>query len=387
MRELDYLHLEEAYNIAHTATGKTFPNPTVGAIITKRERVVSSGYHQQAGEAHAEAVAIDNADAPLHDATLYTTLEPCAYDGAGKRTPSCVSRIIEAGIGRVVIGARDPHARENGRSLKILRQHNIKVVSIDMNARFICQNEGYVVRMRHARPLIEIKLAHTIDGYSADNFNSSRWISDQGALRFAHHLRKAHGALLVGKNTALYDDPSLSVRFGLDAHPIRIVLDRALDLPLSLRVFKDARSTATYLAHDKKAQNEKKMRQLERMEVKLVACASGKREFLDHLFHYLAQEEICDSILIEGGATIVRDVIEHEIWDRVSFVISPTLLLNGIRIQSMQPQKLSDIRKIELSTWYSLSHFDSRCMVLRGYKNCKKSFGIDSEHYKGSWNV
>ena len=157
-KRLDYLHLEEAYNIASRARGNTFPNPVVGAIIARGEKVIATGFHQKAGDAHAEAIAINAASGSLDGATLYTTLEPCSYDGADKRTPPCVTRILASDIKRVVIGAIDPNERENGRAIRILKRH-IEVVRIDMRAQFVRQNEGYVVRMRHKTPAYRGKVS------------------------------------------------------------------------------------------------------------------------------------------------------------------------------------------------------------------------------------
>ena len=404
--KLDYGHLAHAYDIADQGQRKTFPNPVVGAVIAKGERVISTGYHRRAGKAHAEALVIEDAatalgSTQLNDTTLYVTLEPCSYDGKDKRTPPCVSLILKFGIPRVVIGAIDPNKRENGRGIEFLRHHGVDVVRIDMQPRFTRQNEGYVVRMRHGRPLIELKLAQTVDGYSADSFNRSQWISDRGALRFAHHLRAQHDAILIGAKTALLDDPRLSARFGMDYDPTRIVLDRELKLPLSLKIFQTARTVATYVVHDRrvadddaKAHSDSRAddrsdnaRQLDRIGVRRIALDTHANDVYAQLFSYLNTHTICNSVLIEGGAETVGRVIESGVWDKISLVISPALLMGGRHIRSKQQQSISHIRNIDAATWQPLTRFDSQCMVLRGYRDCADSFGIPSAMYNGDWNV
>lgn len=384
----DYLFIERAFELAeHADPHRTYPNPLVGAVITRDGEVIATGYHTQAGAAHAEAVALESAGVHAANATLYTTLEPCSYRGADKRTPPCVEKIIAAGISRVVIGATDPHARENGRGIEVLQQNNVRVTIAKMQERFTRQNEEYVVRMRHGRPLLEIKLAQTIDGYSADSFNNSQWISDHGALRFAHHLRARHHAILIGANTARHDNPILSARFGLNRYPTRIVLDRNLSLPSSLKLFQTAKQTATYLVHDHANQNNEKIAQLDNCGVHRIVLDSSSNNFHTQLFTYLCHHNICGSVLVEGGSRIISDLIEAEMWDRLSLVISPTLLMNGRHLQSRRPRNMTEIIALDKAKWQPLTNFESQCMVLRGYRSCTHSFGISAESYGGSWGV
>lgn len=384
----DCLHMQQAFELAERAhPHQTYPNPLVGAMIVRGREIIATGYHARAGAAHAEAMALESAGVRAAGATLYTTLEPCAYRGTDKLTPPCTEAIIAAGISRVVIGAADPHARENGRGIEILRRHKVCVARAEMQERFTRQNEGYVVRMRHGRPLLELKLAQTIDGYSADSFSNSQWISDRGALRFAHHLRARHHAILIGANTARHDNPRLSARFGLDRYPTRIVLDRALSLPSSLRLFQTATETPTYLVHDHTAQHSDKIAQLDTCNVKRIVIDSSADNFHAQLFSYLCDHNICDSILIEGGSSTISDLIEAEMWDRLSLIISPTLLMNGRHLQSHRARRMTEIIALDKKIWHPLTDFESQCMVLRGYRSCAHSVGIPADHYEGNWDV
>ena len=218
------------------------------------------------------------------------------------------------------------------------------------------------------RPLIEVKLAQTIDGYSADSQHSSQWISDPGAIKFAHHIRARHDAILIGGRTALHDNPRLTARFGLNAYPIRIVLDRQMALPLSLKLFSTAKKVDTYLIHDEKTANEKKMHQLAKMGVHVVGFDMDAEDFYSRLFGYFYTHTICNSILVEGGALTVSRIVERGIWDRISMVLCPMLLLGGVHMRGDSAWQLSETKKIDKSIWYSLTHFNSQCMAFRGYK-------------------
>lgn len=382
----DYFYLEEAYTIARLAQGNTFPNPIVGAILTKQNKKIASAYHHTAGGAHAESAAIDQTDESA-GSTLYTTLEPCAYSGADKLTAPCVDKIIAAKIARVVIGAIDPNQREQGRSIAILKKNNIAVTHLDMQAQFTCQNEGYVSAMRNNRPLIELKLAQTVDGYSADDQNGSQWISDTGALRYAHLLRARHNAILIGTNTALRDNPRLSVRHGVTRFPTRIVLDRTLRLPLTLRLFQKDRQQKTVVVYARPFANEKKIAKLHAHNIQTMAVSATDRIDLSELCAVLQRERIGNSMLVEGGATLVSAFLEQNLWDKITTIIAPRLLGGGLHIHRKNAQTLQQSVPLDKSIWYHLDHFQSRCMVFRGYRNCSESFGIPGKAYQGEWNV
>lgn len=386
--EIDHVLMEKAFALAERGhPHHTFPNPVVGALIAHDDEVVGTGYHRESGQGHAEAIAIEEAGERCGGGVLYSTLEPCAYEGAGKRTPPCVKRVIDAGISRVVIGAIDPNERENGRGIAALQGHDIPVTHMNMQARFTQQNEGYVVRMRHQRPLVELKLAQTVDGYSADSVHDSQWISDEGARHFAHHLRACHDAILVGTNTARHDNPRLSARFGLDHHPTRVVIDRDLTLPPSLHLFETASKTPTYVVHDAKTNGEERGARLDARGVHRIALDMRADDFCAQLASHLCTQTICNSVLVEGGAQTIGRMMEAGVWDRISLIISPTLLMNGDHIRSQTVRTMANLVELDAANWYPLTDFDSRCMALRGYRDCADSFGIPSAVYHGNWHV
>ena len=386
-RRTDLYFLEKTFVIAREALGECFPNPHVGALVVKDEHVIAEGFHPFAGGEHAEAIVIRIAGTNAKGATLYSSLEPCSYHGSDKRTPPCTDRIISAGIARVVIGAIDPNPRENGRGIKILKRHGIEVTRYNLDINFVRQNEGYVCRVRNNRPLITLKWAQTADGFSADKEKNSRWISDDGALHFAHALRAAHSAVMIGSETALKDDPLLTIRYGLSGSVERIVLDRALKLPESLKLFRDTHKHHTTLIHSDELSKKNKLQALHDKGVRTVAVPDSQDEInLHEMLTMLHKENIYDSILIEGGASLIGSFITHNIWDKITIIVAPKIISGGAHIDS-NPHPIDKSLSLELPCWYSLAHYKSQCMSLRGYRNCQQSFGYNSSNYSGAWHV
>jgi diaminohydroxyphosphoribosylaminopyrimidine deaminase/5-amino-6-(5-phosphoribosylamino)uracil reductase len=204
------------------------PNPLVGVVVTKNDTLLGEGWHARAGGPHAEVVALGEVGTAARGSTVYVTLEPCNHHG---RTPPCTEALIEAGVGRVVIGHLDPDPRMRGRSLDILREAGIEVEVLD-DPGFERQNEQYAHYMRTGRPFVHLKLASTLDGRIAASGGDSRWITGEEARYHAHFLRAEAGAVLIGAGTARADDPMLTPR-GLPGEPppvTRVVLDPRLTL-------------------------------------------------------------------------------------------------------------------------------------------------------------
>jgi diaminohydroxyphosphoribosylaminopyrimidine deaminase/5-amino-6-(5-phosphoribosylamino)uracil reductase len=240
----DLAHLERAIELAEGGRGNVSPNPLVGAVISRDDEVLGEGYHRAVGGPHAEVEAILAAgDAELSGATMYVSLEPCCHHG---RTPPCTEAIVEAGIGRVVVGADDPSEHASGRGLGILRDEGVEVIVADgdLARRARLQNQPFRKHARTGRPWILFKSAMTLDGKVATRTGDSKWISGPESRRLSHHWRAEVDAVAIGIGTALADDPQLTARVeGVMRQPRRIVFDSLARLPLDSQLIAGAAET------------------------------------------------------------------------------------------------------------------------------------------------
>ncbi len=212
--DTDRLHLTRAIELAGRGVGAVKPNPVVGAVIAREDEVLGEGWHERFGAAHAEVNAIEACGmADLTGATLYVSLEPCCHEG---KTPPCTEAIVQAGIGRVVVGSDDPTEKAAGRGLGILRDEGIEVVMADgeLATRARLLNQAFRKHARTGRPWVLFKSAMTLDGKVATRAGDSQWISGEASRALAHHWRASVDAVVVGIGTALADDPRLTARPG-----------------------------------------------------------------------------------------------------------------------------------------------------------------------------
>ena len=225
----DHLLMARALRLAERGAYTTRPNPMVGCVIAHGDETVGEGFHQRAGEAHAEVLALQAAGGRAHGATAYVTLEPCAHTG---RTGPCVDGLAAAGITRVVAAMRDPFPQVDGAGFEKLRAAGITVESGLMEVQARQLNRGFLSRMERGRPWVRIKLGTSLDGRTAMASGESKWITGEASRQDVHKWR-ARGGHLTGANTVLIDDPSLTVRLGDDTPfvpPLRVVLDPAWPL-------------------------------------------------------------------------------------------------------------------------------------------------------------
>ncbi len=232
--ERDLRHLRRAIELAASARGQTSPNPLVGAVLVKGERVIGEGFHSRAGEPHAERMALAACEEDPAGATLYLSLEPCCHQG---RTPPCTDAITAAGIARVVVASDDPSPKAAGRGLGILRDEGVAVATVDGDvaetARLL--NQPFRKHARTGRPLVIFKSAMTLDGKVATASGDSQWISGESSRARAHRWRAESDAVAVGIHTATHDDPLLTARVeGVARQPARVVFDSEASLPLDV---------------------------------------------------------------------------------------------------------------------------------------------------------
>jgi len=235
----DLEFMEMAYSLAEKARGRTSPNPCVGAVVVKAGRIAGWGYHREAGQPHAEVMALERAGRRARGRTLYLTLEPCVHWG---RTPPCVDRLLGAGLKRVVVSAYDPNPLVNKKGVARLRQAGIKVETGLLSHLNLRLNESYVKYITSHLPFVTIKAALSLDGKMAAASGDSRWISCQESRYFVQNLRAEHDAILVGINTILKDDPELTLRLEEASGKKwqRVVLDAYLRLPAEARILKNS---------------------------------------------------------------------------------------------------------------------------------------------------
>lgn len=234
--EFDRLAMTRALALAERGLETTHPNPRVGCVIAKGDRIIAEGWHERAGEAHAEVAAIRAAKEPVAGATAYVTLEPCSHYG---RTPPCVNALIEARIARVVFAVQDPNPHVSGHGADVLLRAGITVEAGLMQAEATELNIGFMKRMREGLPWVRVKLAMSLDGRTALANGASQWITSEAARADVQRWRARCSAVMTGVGTMLADDPQLNVRVaGFEGRqPLRVVLDARLRSPVGAKMF------------------------------------------------------------------------------------------------------------------------------------------------------
>lgn len=303
------------------AEGRTSPNPRVGCLVVRDGEVVGRGFHRAPGEPHAEAMAIEEAGSRAKGATLYVNLEPCAHHG---RTPPCVDLIVRRGVRRVVASIQDPNPLVDGKGFERLREAGIEVDVglLERDAHRL--NEPFVRWHVHGRPLVTLKAALSADGMLSADRGESRWITGPLARRFAHRLRLAHDAILVGAETVRRDDPRLTVRLdGSVEMRLRVVLTRSLDLDPDAKIFAHGdRPTRVYTVEG--AASDRAARLAGRAEVRRMPeseAGVSLEAVLDDLGALGVQ-----SLLVEGGARTLAGFVKAGLAQRVALFYAGKLL-------------------------------------------------------------
>jgi len=323
--DTDVRHLRRAIELAARARGQTSPNPIVGAVVVKEDRVVGEGITQPPGEDHAEVMALAESGEHAAGATMYLSLEPCCHHG---RTPPCTDAILSAGIRRVVIASDDPTPKAAGRGPGILRDEGVKVDFVDGDiadaARML--NQPFLKHARTGRPLVIFKSAMTLDGKVATRTGDSQWISGEASRARAHRWRAESDAVAVGIGTALVDDPRLTARVeGVARQPRRVVFDSEGRLPLDSRLVKDV-SDVPLIVVCARAAKRTSVEALQAAGVDVIV-ATGENEGarVQHALDELGAREI-QSLLLEGGPHLAGAFLEAEEIDEVRVFIAPVLL-------------------------------------------------------------
>lgn len=313
-------HMQRAMQLAAGGLGRTSPNPAVGAVIVKDNKVVGEGLHLQAGEPHAEVFALREAENLAEGATMYVTLEPCVVDG---RTPPCAPLLIKAGLAKVVVGLVDPDPRVQGRGIKLLREAGIEVEMADPDIQELCAdlNRGFIRRITAGRPYVTLKFAASLDGKIATHTGDSKYITGPEARRWVHRERDDNDAIMVGINTVLVDDPMLTARDPAGRTPTKIVVDSKGRLPKDARLFEQAENGVIAVTTEAGAAN---LRGRSGLKI-LVAPESEGRVCLQSAMQKLGEAGI-NTVFLEGGSQLNGSMLDHGLVDRVAGFIAPLLL-------------------------------------------------------------
>lgn len=317
---VDERYMRRALELAELGCGTARPNPMVGAVLVYNNRIIGEGYHHRWGEPHAEVMAISSVQRrdllPL--STLYVTLEPCSHYG---KTPPCAELIIRSGIRRVVVAMTDPYPEVSGRGIRMLEAQGIEVVLGVLEEEALALDRAFVSQYTKHRPYITLKWAQTKDGY-IDRLRSSsaeapQVISSPLRLRYVHRTRRQHQAILVGYQTALLDNPTLTNRYSWGQHPIRLVIDQRLALPHDLRLFDTSLAMTIILYDPDQVEAAVVMRYQEVVgsSVRLLALEEG--DSLAERIVMAVHKAGIQSILVEGGAKTLESFISVGLYDEI----------------------------------------------------------------------
>lgn len=335
----DEIYMHRCIELARKALGNTYPNPMVGAVIVHQGQIIAEGYHQRSGQPHAEINAINKVPNPeiLKEATIYVSLEPCAHFG---KTPPCAQKIIDLGFKKVVIGAMDSNEKVRGKGKKMIEDAGIEVLAGVLEEQCRALNKRFFTFHEKKRPFIFLKWAESADGFIDKNFQPVA-ISNPLATQYVHKLRAEEHAILVGSQTALNDNPSLTTRHYAGRNPLRILIDFDLKVPANYNIFNSEAETIIFNAHKTKTQEHLRWIQID------------KKNFIPHLMQQLHHLDI-QSVLVEGGQKTLQSFIDANIWDEALLIRNPHLYLEkGTRapIINGSPAQYNLIRDNELKRY------------------------------------
>lgn len=323
----DFLSYDEKYmrfamQLAGNAIGRTSPNPLVGAVIVKDNRVVGCGWHRKAGTPHAEVHALNQAGELAQGADVYVTLEPCAHYG---KTPPCAKALVEAKVKNVYGGLLDVNPKVAGKGFKILEDAGIHVEYGFLQDELRKQNEVFFKWIEHKKPFVVLKAAMTLDGKIATATGQSKWITNETSRAYGYKLRDIYDGIMVGINTVIEDNPMLTARVDGGKNPIRIVIDSSLKIDINANVVQD-KSAKTIIATTDKADKDKILKlQAQDVDVIVVDKDENDKVDIEKLLDILGQKNIC-SILVEGGATLSGSFVAKKLVDKVYFFIAPKII-------------------------------------------------------------
>lgn len=321
MARHDTEYMQRALRLAARGLFTTDPNPRVGCVIVRGGAIVGEGWHQRAGEPHAEILALQQAGERAAGATVYVTLEPCSHHG---KTPPCTEALVDAGVSRVVAAMQDPNPSVAGSGFEYLRSRGVAVESglLEHEARVL--NPGFVRRMEQGRPFVRVKLAMSLDGRTAMASGESQWISSEASRMDVQRLRARSSVILTGVDTVIHDDPSMNVRLAADdlgitgevRQPERVVLDSRLRFPADAKMLSlDGRTTVLTTLESAQGLS---------CDVVRLEPVNGRLE-LASVMRWLSDQE-ANEVLVEAGATLCGALLESKLVDEIVVYLAPHIM-------------------------------------------------------------
>jgi diaminohydroxyphosphoribosylaminopyrimidine deaminase / 5-amino-6-(5-phosphoribosylamino)uracil reductase len=314
-------YMQRCIELAQNGAGNVSPNPMVGAVVVYDDKIIGEGYHQLYGEAHAEVNAIKAVKdkSLLSEATIYVSLEPCAHFG---KTPPCSDLIIESKIPNVIIGCSDPFAKVAGKGIEKLKNASVNVIVGILEKECLELNKRFFTFHQKQRPYIILKWAQSQDGFidkkRTDACPTINWITHPSTKQLTHKWRSEENAILIGKNTAISDNPELTTRAVDGENPIRIVIDRKLELAKDLKIFNSASRTIIL--------NEFKNEENDSISYKKIAFES----FFDDLWSICTENGII-SLIVEGGAFTLNQFLKNDLWDEARVLTGKPYFTEGLK--------------------------------------------------------
>lgn len=349
-KSFDEKAMKECFRLARKGAGHVSPNPLVGAVLVRKGRIISSGYHRKFGGPHAEVECLHRAKGPLHEATLYVNLEPCCHYG---KTPPCTQHILDAGIKEVVVAMKDPNPLVAGRGIAQLRRRGVKVrLGIGASEAHIL-NEMFATHIQTRRPYIHLKVAQTLDGKIAPPDRRHVRISSGTALRIVHQWRATHDAVLIGSGTVKQDNPRLDVRLVKGRNPAIVVVDGNLSVPVKARMWKQAKSRRVFLCVSRNAAGRRKGKanRLRSYGVVLLVFDVTSATISPAMILKELYRHNIGSVLVEGGAGVFSRFMKEAPVDRLSVFVSPVVMGAGISPFTVRRGFTHGVRDVRSVTW------------------------------------
>lgn len=341
------LFMKRCLELAGNGQGNVAPNPMVGSVVVYKGRIIGEGYHEKYGEAHAEVNAIEHVKdkSLLANSTLYVNLEPCAHYG---KTPPCSELIVQHNIPRVVIACIDSNVEVAGKGIAYMRKHGVEVITGILEEEAIFLNRRFFTFHEKKRPYVICKWAQSLDGFIDEErmFQEQKgaWLTNESCRVLVHKWRAEEAAILIGKQTALLDNPSLNIRSWDGKDPIRIVIDIEGDLPEHLTVFDQKIPTICYTAKQKEGK-----RNLEFHQVNV------HEPIVKQILHDLHRRDVL-SVIVEGGAETIHYFYDENVWDETRLFVGNRILSKG----KVGPGVLGDLQSAQMIGDSQIMYFLNR---------------------------
>lgn len=334
----DQLYMKRCLELAELGMGNVSPNPMVGCVIVYEGKIVGEGYHQKNGEAHAEVNAIndvfinygDAAPTLLKNATAYVSLEPCSHFG---KTPPCADLLIKHQLKKVIIGNPDPFTKVNGKGIEKLETAGIEVITGILTEQCSFLNRRFIARVTQQRPYIVLKWAQTANGYFAPKDGTQQWITGAIAKSIAHQWRGEEDAILVGKRTALIDNPQLTNRSQKGKNPIRIIIDKDLAIPATHHIYNNEAKTIIFNELKTDVIGNIHFVQMEDMKFYLAQKIAFQLYLMD-----------IQSVIIEGGVQILNQFITANLWDEARVFTAKSTWKDGVKAPEIKGNIISQLQ-------------------------------------------